>query len=363
MLACTGIGFSLLGTGVWILARFWMKYPVAVNPDTLQEFLQHRHNAAQRDGKRLLGRFFPTDEGSSAPAVERCALLTDMDNLHEGALARSLARKCTAAAAVWWLGSVGVGAYRLDLAPGFGAVLIGGLALTTAAAIFHAPLSTIADVIAFHIASESGAHRRRIEWLQVVGAWGYLVTNSLLPFAFLASVAMMMFFPTFTDGLFETLILMSFVLPFTILPGLLVLALAAAIFARGLVDPRLALRRVSLWTLLGLAIAFVFVLVERVVALQLVRWLALPAESGGAHWGEYVEVRSTDIYGQTVYIASRLADAAAPGEILVSNAFPKALGAHEPAPAPAGARRFKNVPESVECLRLALTPGLHAQRK
>ena len=482
--ACAAIAFSLLGVGVWMLTRFWLAYPTPADVGVLQDFVRERHEFAQRDGKRLLGSLFPTDETASARAVARSALLLDMDKLHAGALAQSLARKCAAAATTWWSAGVVATMLHLDVARGFGAVAIGGFALAVAAAIFHAPLSSIADVIAFQITSENGANRRRIEWLPVVGAWGHLVTNAFLPFAFLASIPIMFLFPMRADGLFEALLLLSFLLPFTLMPALLVLALGAAVFARGLVDPRLALRKVSLWTLLALIVAFLFMLVERVVALQVVRWLGLPAESGmiiasaavaitflpirhttekwvnrfleqrmparllaagdaqvgavaivditgftalsahdepaallattllqresrrlsdavsgrvvkytgdgavlvfdhaeeaaatlrqlqsdfargldalslpplmlhsGAHWGEYVDVRGMDIYGQTVNIASRLADAAAPGEILVSEAFVKALGPHDPAPTPAGARHFKNVPEAVECMRL-----------
>lgn len=73
---------------------------------------------------------------------------------------------------------------------------------------------------------------------------------------------------------------------------------------------------------------------------------------GGARWGEYVEVRDTDVYGHPVNLASRLTQEAAPGEILVSAAFAAAPGtAVDPPPSPAGAKQFKNIPEPVECLR------------
>lgn len=82
--------------------------------------------------------------------------------------------------------------------------------------------------------------------------------------------------------------------------------------------------------------------------------LGLPPHQlhSGLGWGEYVDVRDADIYGHTVNVASRVADSAAAGEILVTSAFAEALGQCDPLPVEVGARRFKNVPEPVVCLRL-----------
>jgi adenylate cyclase len=72
----------------------------------------------------------------------------------------------------------------------------------------------------------------------------------------------------------------------------------------------------------------------------------------GVSWGDFVDVRGADIYGHTVNIASRVADSAAEGEILVTSQFTQALGRFEPAPMHVGERRFRNVPDPVVRLRL-----------
>lgn len=76
----------------------------------------------------------------------------------------------------------------------------------------------------------------------------------------------------------------------SVIPAVLLGALAASILARGLIDPRLALQRLTLWTLLGVAVTFVFVLVERTVALRLAHWLSLGPETGALVGGAAVAV-------------------------------------------------------------------------
>jgi len=264
-----------------------------------------------------------------------------------------------------------------------------------------------------------------------------------------------------------------------------VLALALSIFYRGAVDPRLALRRVTVFTLVGVAVAIGFLVAERAVAVRLVAWLQLPTESGafiagvlvavtlaplrstaehgasrlvarvlplaslmegprsvqavvlcdlsgytklsatderqamllaallqrlsdtvagenggrvvktmgdaamlafadaasaaramaalherfppaaaalglvplplhtGAHIGEVVQTHDGDLYGQTVNLAARLQGSAAEGQAVVSQAFAAAAGNATGRFAALGPRRFKNVPEPIECLALA----------
>ncbi len=59
-----------------------------------------------------------------------------------------------------------------------------------------------------------------------------------------------------------------------------VISLALSIFYRGSVDPRLAARKVTLFGVLGILVAFVFILIERFVALEIVAWFKLPRETG-----------------------------------------------------------------------------------
>ena len=59
-----------------------------------------------------------------------------------------------------------------------------------------------------------------------------------------------------------------------------VMALALSIFYRGAVDPRLAARKFTLLGLLGLIVAFLFILIERTVALKIVAFFEMPADAG-----------------------------------------------------------------------------------
>lgn len=77
----------------------------------------------------------------------------------------------------------------------------------------------------------------------------------------------------------------------------------------------------------------------------------LPLHSG-LHYGEVVQAADGDVFGQTVNIASRLVNAAQPGQILATAAACAVSAARERPPS-AGVHRFKNVPDPVECFALA----------
>ena len=77
-----------------------------------------------------------------------------------------------------------------------------------------------------------------------------------------------------------------------------VVSLALSIFYRGTVDPRLAMRRISVFGLMSLVVAVLFVLLERAVAMKIVAWFQLPHETGSliaaaAVAGTLAPVRST----------------------------------------------------------------------
>jgi adenylate cyclase len=73
-----------------------------------------------------------------------------------------------------------------------------------------------------------------------------------------------------------------------LLPQIIALALSSAVIQRGVLDPRAGFTRFTIWTVLGLLLTVMFVLVERVVALKIVAWLQLPAESGAVVAGAII---------------------------------------------------------------------------
>ncbi|MDX2220515.1 MAG: adenylate/guanylate cyclase domain-containing protein [Burkholderiales bacterium] len=75
---------------------------------------------------------------------------------------------------------------------------------------------------------------------------------------------------------------------FALLPQIIALAISSAVIQRGVLDPRAGFTRFTLWTVLGLVLTLMFVLVERFVALKVVAWLQLPADSGAVLAGALI---------------------------------------------------------------------------
>lgn len=87
-----------------------------------------------------------------------------------------------------------------------------------------------------------------------------------------------------------------------------VVSLALSIFYRGAVDPRLAMRRISVFGLMSLVVAVLFVLLERAVAMKIVAWFQLPQETGSliaaaAVAGTLAPVRSTAERSITAFVS------------------------------------------------------------
>jgi class 3 adenylate cyclase len=78
----------------------------------------------------------------------------------------------------------------------------------------------------------------------------------------------------------------------------------------------------------------------------------LPLHSA-IHFGEIVESQDGDIFGQTVNVTARLVDAASAGEVVVSEQLRVRLASAAELES-LGLRKFKNVPNPVECFRVSL---------
>lgn len=347
----------------------------------------------------------------------------------------------------------------------------------------------IAGIVRFHRDKGSAEEARKVEWIRA----SYLVILVLLAvpinliplwmvFGFLGGEPAVMWM--IKHNAIENSVY-AVMLAFMASPLIYLMALGASIFARGTIDPKLAVRGFTLWTLLGLILTFFFVLIERAVAIKVVEVFKLPPESGavvagaiiaatfipirrvaekwvmrwverfmpatllasgerkevavvliditgysalsardehsaviattllqkecrhiadlrggrvikstgdgallafdkaedaalavreihaayatgsaalslpelslhsGAHWGEVVELRDGDIYGQTVNTTARIADFAKAGEIMLSGAFAARLNLEAFTLTSVGPQKFKNLPEPVECVRLA----------
>lgn len=94
-------------------------------------------------------------------------------------------------------------------------------------------------------------------------------------------------------------------------------ALALSIFYRGTVDPRLGIGRVTLFGALGVLVAFLFVLVERAVALQAVQWLGWPPETGAVLAGALVAATVAPLKGRVELLLNVLVTRFLPLDALV----------------------------------------------
>jgi adenylate cyclase len=76
----------------------------------------------------------------------------------------------------------------------------------------------------------------------------------------------------------------------------------------------------------------------------------------GVHAGPVIE-RDLDLFGRTVNLASRIADAAGPGEVLVSEAVAEAVDGATDRFERIGMVELKGIPEPVELFRVRIDEG------
>lgn len=155
--------------------------------------------------------------------------------------------------------------------------------------------------------------RRRVAWLRAV----------LLAAA--AAVALLILVPllvrklggsgALTDAWAGVLFLAWIALPTLFIGGL-----AFAVLYGGALDPRVAFTRVTLWTVLGLAITGAFLVLERFVALKAVEWLALPKETGLVVAGGVIAATFVPLRHGVERALMRLADRYLPISIVADGA-------------------------------------------
>ena len=123
--------------------------------------------------------------------------------------------------------------------------------------------------------------RRRISWIYAAVFVGFaLFLAGLLGASGLFILIVFFALERFAEHDLEMLILVPMVVGLPLFGTALVIALALSVLYRGSFDPRHAARRLTLWGLLGMVVAVVFVVLERAVALKVAAWLSLPEEWG-----------------------------------------------------------------------------------
>ncbi len=93
-----------------------------------------------------------------------------------------------------------------------------------------------------------------------------------------------------------------------LIPTFFVMGLAFAVLYGGALDPRIAVTRFTLWSVLGLGVTLGFLLLERFVAVKVVGWLSLPPDSGAIVAGAVVAGTFVPVRRVTERAVTTLAD-------------------------------------------------------
>lgn len=152
---------------------------------------------------------------------------------------------------------------------------------TIAALALQMPLVLLFECLRFHHHNAIASDREKIDWIYGTVFVGGVVWSAVAPLWWLL---LWLGLPAVEARAEIVLPGVLFIAPAITSLQLyilaILLALALSIFYRGSVDPRLAIGRVTLVGATSFALALVFLLVERTVALLAAEWLQLPAESG-----------------------------------------------------------------------------------
>lgn len=137
------------------------------------------------------------------------------------------------------------------------------------------------EALKFHHTEAVAADRAKIDWIYGAGVVLGLLAASVAPLWWAASMVLVprleanavVISPVVLIGGPFVLALELFLLGF-------VASLALSIFYRGAIDPRLAARRITFFSLMSIVVTFLFVFLERTVTTSVVAWLGSPPETG-----------------------------------------------------------------------------------
>ena len=101
-------------------------------------------------------------------------------------------------------------------------------------------------------------------------------------------------------------------------PFIVLIALALSVFYRGAIDPRLALKGFTVWTLLGVVLTLIFVFIERTVATRLVLLMHLPPQTGYVTAGAIVAATFQPIRKRMERGVNRFVERVLPEKLLAS---------------------------------------------
>ena len=139
-------------------------------------------------------------------------------------------------------------------------------------------ITTAYLALVYHHREAIADDRARIDWI-----YGTVLVVGVLALAvpIAAWAVMAVVFRVFEPGAIspDALLIGPAAFAFEFFLAAFLASLALSIFYRGAVDPRLALSRVTVFGVMGLVVAVLFVILERAVAIKIAGWLGMPAET------------------------------------------------------------------------------------
>ena len=174
---------------------------------------------------------------------------------------------------------------------------------------------TCLRLFSYHRANGSADDKRKIEWVSA-SLWMAFVVM-LAPLAAMAVLKVGGIFILELDDWSDYALATQFV-AISLAPTLVFVAIGLSIQYRGSVDPKLALRGFTVWTLLSVVLTLVFVFVERTVALRLVGWWHLPPQTGYVTAGAIVAATFQPIRKRMEKWVNRFVERVLPETLLAS---------------------------------------------
>lgn len=136
--------------------------------------------------------------------------------------------------------------------------------------------------------------RQRIAWLRAV-LFGLGVVFLVCLLALLLAACALWFQPETATALGQPIVItmvvkliISIFVFLLFMPAFAIIAVGLSVLHGGQLDPRLAFTRITLWSVMGVAVTLAFVAIERYVAIKVVHWFSLPADTGGIAAGVMV---------------------------------------------------------------------------
>lgn len=317
-LAMDGLGY--LAAGLWplLLGRFFLGYPRAATHEEWDEHFR-RGVASTREALRHGRLHFRlsrkvTGDGQTDRTGKRFGWLGvfSEDNLVSelhGNLKILQSRGVLVVACLW-----AAAAACLDVLEGAGFAwppVIAVPARALIAAIYLLATGMVAETVFQCLSLRSkGAFdedRRKLDWIRsaliLAGVLGGVALPAVSIFGVLALARLAdasVFIP------FSVVFVGPLFLAATVITFLFVGSLALSIFYRGAIEPRLAARKVTALSVLGLVLTFLFVLLERTVAMKISGWLDLSADSGALIAGATVAATMIPVRRRTEKVVTAL---------------------------------------------------------